>query len=390
MALNLSLRSHPTPSARQTRRSLPTDACDTQHRETLDLTVVIPTFNGSDRLLYVIDHLRQQQHLDGIRWEILIVDNNSSDATQTTVEALQAGWTQAEWGISNVPLRYCFEPRQGLAFGRQHAMEEAAGRWVGFLDDDNWPDTDWVFQAHRFSQSHPSVAAFGSCIRAQYDSTPPLELRQLEAFLAIRDYGETTDPFHPEALQLPPGAGLVVNRQQWLDAVPARLGFTGRVGQQMISGEDYAALLYLHRAGGTIAYNPAMKIRHWIPAKRLETDALLRLAYGIGLATCKLRWINANPIQRVVLALKTGAGGVKRFMQQLTHWEKTEAGDTIRRFQLAFHLGSAFSPLFALSPRLAAWLNHDRAQTLTQGILTLRQWFSQSNPETTSDIQATL
>lgn len=386
MVLNLSLRSSGAPSAEvamsQAAARLPAG-------EPVDLTVVIPTFNGSDRLLYVIDHLRQQQNLAGIRWEILIVDNNSSDATKATVEALQAGWTQAEWGFSNVPLRYCFEPRQGLAFARQRAIEAAQGCWVGFLDDDNWPDSDWVFQAYRFSQSHPNVAAFGSCIRVQYDSTPPQELRQLEAFLAIRDYGETTDPFKPDSLQLPPGAGLVVNRQQWLNHVPAQLGFTGRVGQQMVSGEDYAALLYLHRAGGTIAYNPAMKIRHWIPAKRLEADALMRLAYGIGMATCKLRWINANPLQRITLALKTAVGGLKRFAKQLNGWDETNVSETVSRFHLAFHLGSAVSPLFAISPGLAALLSQPRAQGLIEGFLSLRQWFVTS-PAETSDIQATL
>lgn len=350
---------------------------DLSVEQALDLTVVIPTFNGCDRLPQVIEHLRQQQDITGIRWEILIVDNNSTDTTQVTAAALQAGWTQAGWGPSQVPLRYCFEPRQGLAFARQCAIEAAQGRWVGFLDDDNWPDPDWVAQVHRFAQAHPEVAAFGSCIRAHYDSLPPSELRVLEPFLAIRDHGETLYPFEPETLRLPPGAGLVVDRQRWLASVPADLGLTGRVGDRQVSGEDSAALLYLHRGGGSkrlakpIAYNPAQKIRHCLPARRFEAEALLQLAYGIGLATCKLRWIQApHPLAQLALAIQTGLGGAKRFWQQLAR-AQAEDSERVTRFHLMFHLGSALSPLYALSPRLA--MPRSIAQALMDGLLNLRR-----------------
>jgi hypothetical protein len=330
----------------------------------------IPTFNGGDRLPQVLDHLRQQQQITGIRWEILIVDNNSRDQTRATIETLQAGWTQARWGLSEVPLRSCFEARQGLAFARQCAIEAAQGRWVGFLDDDNWPDPDWVAEVHRFAQAHPGVAAFGSCIRAHHDSLPPAALRTLEAFLAIRDHGETLYPFEPEALRLPPGAGLVVDRQRWLASVPAQLGLTGRVGEQCVSGEDSAALLYLHRGGGAIAYNPVQKIRHWLPARRFESDALLQLAYGIGMATCTLRWITVHPLLRPMVALKTSLGGFKRLVQQLDRAPSDHGSELVTQFHLMFHLGSALSPLYGLG----AWAvpGYCKAKAWVQGLLEIR------------------
>lgn len=346
----------------------------------LDLTLVIPTFNGGDRLPDVIDHLRAQHNIHGIRWEILVVDNNSSDHTRAVVEALQAGWCQTGWGLPKVALRYCFEPRQGLAFARQQAIEQAQGNWVGFIDDDNWPDPHWLTEAHRFVQEtvaeHPQVVAFGSCLKARYETLPTPDFQHVAPFLAIRDHGNEIFPFVPEQLQLPAGAGLVVHRQTWLEKVPAHLPGAEKLKQR---GEDYAALLYLHRAGGKIAYNPAMKVQHWIPAQRLSGDYLLKLALNTGLITHSLRSVGTGPIQRLKLALRTGLGGIRRLWRgwrdrppsiqesrqnasSLSSFilDSSPTRAIVTDFQLLFHLGSALSPLYAISPRLVSWLNHRR------------------------------
>ena len=99
----------------------------------IDFTIAICTYNGAQRIPRVLEHLCRQKQTHNINWEILIIDNNSQDNTAairrtipTTMEATTA-------------LRYCFEPKQGLAYARRLAIKEARGEWIGFLDDDNWP-----------------------------------------------------------------------------------------------------------------------------------------------------------------------------------------------------------------------------------------------------------
>jgi glycosyltransferase involved in cell wall biosynthesis len=49
-----------------------------------------------------------------------------------------------------INLRYIFEAQQGLAFARRRAIQEAKGSIIGFLDDDNLPDDNWIAAAYEF------------------------------------------------------------------------------------------------------------------------------------------------------------------------------------------------------------------------------------------------
>jgi glycosyltransferase involved in cell wall biosynthesis len=94
----------------------------------MHVTIAIPTYNGADRLPLILERLRSQTATESIQWEILIVDNNSTDDTAAVVQKHQENWPYP------YPLKYCFEPEQGAAFARQRAIQEAEGELVGFLD----------------------------------------------------------------------------------------------------------------------------------------------------------------------------------------------------------------------------------------------------------------
>ena len=251
----------------------------------LDLTVAIPTYNGSERLPLVLERLKSQVNTEHFAWEILVVDNNSSDQTAQVVQEYQANWPQS------YPLRYCVEPQQGAAFARHRAVEQAQGEWVGFLDDDNVPDFDWVSAAYRFSQKYPQAGAFGSKIKAVFEVEPPQELKPILFYLAIVDRGSQPLIYDPRKKGVPPSAGLVVRRAAWLAHVPKKQLLIGRVGQSMLAGEDAEALLYLHRGGWEIWYNPEMVIQHLISASRLEGQYFLGLIRGVGLCRHHLRML---------------------------------------------------------------------------------------------------
>jgi len=340
----------------------------------MKLTIAIPTFNGAPRLAKVLEHLQAQELLEAQSqaddWEILVVDNNSSDDTAAIATQLQADWAKGAWG-DRVPLRYCFEPQPGLAYARQKAIAQAQGEWVGFIDDDNWAEPQWVASALAFAAANPELGAFGSRIQAVYEVEPPKDFHRIEAFLAIRDHGDDQAPFDPENLQLPPGAGMVVNRQRWLEAVPEVMSVVGRTADILISGSDYAALLYLHRAGHPIAYNPDMVIHHAIPAGRLERAYLLPLAYGIGMAICQLRFINARGLRRWEIAIRTVLGGFRRIVRCLWQHGLGLRAELNLTFLFCFYLGGMLSPLLVLSPRVGTWLSYQRVRSWIRVLIQL-------------------
>ena len=293
----------------------------------MDLSVVIPTYNGAKRLPTVLAYLQDQEVPNDLQWEVVIVDNNSQDETAAIAQQAQTAWR------SDVPLRYVFEPQQGLAFARQCGVDHAKGTLVGFLDDDNWPAADWVAAAIQFGQQYPQVGAYGGKTEAAFEQPPEIPIKPISKFLALQNYGSKPYRLHPERQILPAGAGLVVRRSAWLACIPRTLV---RISQ---GGDDYEISLRLAKNGWEIYYNPAMQIQHYIPAVRLERDYLLELTHRYGLCTCQLMMLEVPLWQQPLLLTKFSLGTLKRMLQHfLAHGRRHS--DLGLQCQMSFYRGN--------------------------------------------------
>jgi glycosyltransferase involved in cell wall biosynthesis len=116
------------------------------HTMPVDVSVVICTYNGQDRLPEVMDALMIQVVPPEIRWEILVIDNNSTDRTS----AVAAAYVPR----SPVPLKVVVETEQGLVYARRRGVLDSAGRLISFLDDDTIVDPNWVAAIHEFFRTH--------------------------------------------------------------------------------------------------------------------------------------------------------------------------------------------------------------------------------------------
>lgn len=320
---------------------------------TVDFTVAIPTYNGATRLPQVLEKLRLQIQTEAINWEILVIDNNSTDNTAQVVQTYQQNWAQP------FPLKYLFEPKQGLAFARQCAIAHASGTYVGFIDDDNLPAPDWVAEAFAFGQAQPQVGAYGGQIHGEFEVSPPADFKRIQSFLAIRERGSQPHPYKPSSLLLPPGAALVVRREAWCKHVPEQLTLIGRVNGSNLSGEDYEALLYLHKAGWQIWYCPTMHTYHQIPQKRLERDYLIALASGSGLSICQLRMIEAQPWQKPLIFCKVLLGSCRRAVLHFLKYRASLRTDLIVACEMAFLWSTCLSPFFYLRQAARVRFNAD-------------------------------
>jgi glycosyltransferase involved in cell wall biosynthesis len=309
----------------------------------IDFTVAIPTYNGASRLPKLLEKLRQQTGLDQISWEIIVVDNNSTDNTAQVVQEYQGNW------LPGVPLTYILEPEQGAAFARLRAVKEAQGELIGFLDDDNLPNPDWIAQAYTFAQEHPQAGAFSGQIHGEFEVEPPENFQRIQAFLAIREHGSTPHQFEPQNLRLPPAASLVVRKKAWCESVPSRPTLTGKLPGIMIQGDDYEPLLYMYKAGWEIWYHPDLHTYHQIPHWRLEREYLLSISRGCGLATCQLRMINATPWQKPIIFLRTLLGNLRRVIWQFIKYRRKVKTNIIMECEMEFFLGSLMSCFYTLS-----------------------------------------
>lgn len=300
-----------------------------------DFSVVICTYNGENRLPDVLEKLQVQQPT--CDWEVVVVDNNSQDCTAAVVRQFQLKWR------SDVPLRYCFEPQQGLAFARRRAIAETQSPLIGFLDDDTWPDPNWVNAAFEFSRQHPEAGAYGSSIKGSYETPPPEGFHRVACCLAIIDRGTQPFQYSPERGVLPAGAGMVVRRQAWVQEVPPEPKLAGvKAGSLAAKGEDVETLSYLRRSW-PIWHNPAMRLSHIIPKERLERNYLLHLFWHIGLSRYPLRKIRYQWWQWPLMVILHFFNDLRK---ELLHLLTMKQSGTVESCEQSLLLGSLLSPFY--------------------------------------------
>ncbi|MDZ8222153.1 hormogonium polysaccharide biosynthesis glycosyltransferase HpsE [Nostoc sp. ChiVER01] len=308
--------------------------------ESLDISVAIPAYNGATRLPKILDKLLSQTGVEQLNWEIIVVDNNSSDNTSEIIQNYQKIFN----GSCN--LRYFLETEQGAAFARLRAVREARGKLIAFLDDDNLPAPDWLSEAYSFGLEHPQAGAWSGQIHGDFEVKPPENFERIRAFLAIREHGSNAHLFDADNLRLPPGAALVVRKKVWLENVPQRPNLSGKLPGILVQGDDYEPLLYIHYGGWQIWYNPTMHTYHQIPHWRLERDYLLSLARGCGLCIFQLRLINTKKWQKPIVFVKTVLGNLRRVLQHLIQYKGQFKNNLIPSFEMEFYLSSMMSPFY--------------------------------------------
>lgn len=108
----------------------------------MDISIVIPTYNRKDRLKLCLESLFQQNYLQD-NFEIIIVDDGSTDGTAQMLKALSNNYSN---------LRYFSQPHKGPAAARNLGIKEARAEIIGFTDNDCILKSDWVrkmMEAHR-------------------------------------------------------------------------------------------------------------------------------------------------------------------------------------------------------------------------------------------------
>jgi glycosyltransferase involved in cell wall biosynthesis len=247
----------------------------------VDLSVVICTYNRADRLDRALHSIYEARHLGAYHWELLLVDNRSTDRTADVA----AGWTD------RLPIRYIYEAEPGLSAARNRALAEAHGRLVAFTDDDVEVDPDWLAAIMRARRCWPTASYLAGRILPSYEGQRPSWMTEtcesLLAGVVIRFsppccHGRLT-PDDPR----PMGANLAFDA----DALRTVGGFRtdlGRNGSSLVGGEEVAVLAKLEQLGHHGIYVPDAIVHHHTPADRLRRWFLVRYFAAVGVAAVRM------------------------------------------------------------------------------------------------------
>jgi glycosyltransferase involved in cell wall biosynthesis len=224
------------------------DAAEARDR-CCDVSVVLSTYNRADRLPLALDALLSQT--GDASYEIIVVDNNSSDGTAAVVAQIAER--------SDGRLRYVFEPRQGLSYGRNTGIALARAPIIALTDDDVRVASDWIQQLTRTFDEHPEIDYIGGRVLPHWLAAAPPWLTQAHwAPLALQDYGEERLVSGRERAVCLVGANLAFRRRVF-DAVGLFTPALGRVLDGIGSTEDHDLQLRAWRAGMRGLYVPSLR-----------------------------------------------------------------------------------------------------------------------------------
>lgn len=244
------------------------------------ISIVICCYNSADRLSPTLAHLAAQQ-VTGVPWEIILVDNASTD---NTAEVARSLW-QSDY---LAPLRVVHEPQPGLSSARRRGVQEASYDIVSFVDDDNWVCPEWVQTIAEIMAQHPEVGACGS--RSEVVSTvpPPAWFTEYQSYYAVGDQASTAGDVTEKGVLW--GAGLSIRKPVW-NAI-FQQGFqqilSDRIGSSLMSAGDFELCLAIRAAGWRLWYDPRLSLRHCLPVSRLQWSYLRRLKRGMGCSSVGL------------------------------------------------------------------------------------------------------
>src|ERR1700749_4875751 len=120
------------------------------------VSVILCCYNSSGRITATLTHLAQQVVPDDFSWEVILIDNASTDNTAETALSI---WNQLQH--NHVDLRIINEPTPGQVFARKKGVSESKYDCIVFCDDDNWFDKNYVYTAYCRMESDPSIGVAG-------------------------------------------------------------------------------------------------------------------------------------------------------------------------------------------------------------------------------------
>lgn len=254
------------------------------------ISVVICCYNSELKIQKVLSYLQKQNFNPNINWEVLVVDNASTD--RTAEEAKES------WAMENVDLRVAHEPNPGISHARRRGFEDARFEIISFVDDDNWVEAEWIQKVYDTMYSDLEIAILGGVGIASFEETPPSWFAQNESSYAVGLQGDKSG----ERTTSVYGAGLNIRKSTWdnLQENGFKFQLTGRKGNLLSSGEDSELCQAVVLSGQKIFYRSDLTFYHFMPPGRLSWEYLMKLTGSFG---------RADAILGVYVSLRKGDRG---------------------------------------------------------------------------------
>lgn len=218
----------------------------------------------------------------GVSWDVLIVDNKSTDNTAAIVHSFRSTYP--------VPLHYLYEARQGKSYALNTGLNASRSRFVLFTDDDVRVSPEWLEAAIAPMIEDTAIDYSGGPVYPIWEAPAPSWLRKdrgdLWGAIAILDYGPSQFVFEEQG-RIPIGANMAV-RRTLLEAIGDFDPELGRRGTSLLGQEQAEFFCRARSAGARGTYVPDMAVQHHVPAQRLTRRYFRRWWLWKGISRARL------------------------------------------------------------------------------------------------------
>lgn len=248
----------------------------------MKFSIVVPTRNRSHNLLRTVSSMFRFDY-EKRDYEVIVVDNNSSDNTKVTVSKLMNRYQN---------LHYVTEPRLGPAFARNAGIRAAKYAHIIFLDDDTKFSTELLNNYKKAWHDNPKATLIGGKVisilpKSCRDEKIINLFNKYNWIFSYLDLGDISkeltfyNAVYPKWKQFLYSANLSLRQEKndpiYFNTDFGRLLFDGR----RIAGEDYELCLRLLVQGKKIIYEPSVVINNVVDPKRVTTDFIqMRFFFG--------------------------------------------------------------------------------------------------------------
>jgi len=232
-----------------------------------EISIIICTYNREKFLPGALISLTNQT-IDASRFEILIINNNSTDGT----ELISSNFIAAN-PILNI--KYFIETDKGLSSARNRGIKESLSNLIAFIDDDAEVTNDYLETAVNFFETHPDIDAIGGKIIPVYETgeEPKWLSKYLWGLVTKADYGETTRKY--PVSKYPPGCSMVFKKDVFNTA--------GMFNTNLfLRSDDKYIFRKLEAANKLYLYYPKLVVKHHIDKERVTIESVKRISLIVG------------------------------------------------------------------------------------------------------------
>jgi glycosyltransferase involved in cell wall biosynthesis len=232
------------------------------------ISIILCCYNSGLRLPQTLKHLALQRLPTGIPWEIIVIDNASTDGT-----AVIARKEWSKYQVDGAGFTILSEPRPGKNYAFNTGLDAARFEYILTCDDDNWLNPDYLARAFQIMEADPAIGALGGCgiFEPELPSNPEISRFSHNFVNGPQTWADAEHWVY--------GAGSVY-RKSALRKFMTR-GWqqitSGRKGKSLICGEDVEFCFMIYLSGYKIAADEHLAFRHFVPLKRQTIGYIIDL-----------------------------------------------------------------------------------------------------------------